>query len=341
MKNLSLVNKIVFLLNNIIALLFLASFAIPYITPKSFPLLSILSLAVPLLIFIHVGFVAYWVIMGFKKQLLLSALCLLLAVGFSYFPYKFKERKVISGNSFSVMSFNVRIFNRYEWIKDEELPMKIVRLIQQQDPDILALQEYSPNGEISSQFAYSYEEVQGGRSPYGMSIFSQYPILNTGSLDFDDSANNAIFIDVLKGNDTLRVYNVHLESLGVKPDSLHLSGINEKDSRKLLNRLTSAFKKQQDQVEKFSQHKMTCRYPIILCGDLNNTFYSWAYRNLKGDLNDSFVEAGKGFGKTYSFNGYPLRIDFILSDPKFKINEHRNFEVGLSDHEPVLSRLSN
>lgn len=340
MKNLSLVNKVVYFLNNIIALLFLASFAIPYITPRSFPLLSILSLAVPLLIFIHVGFALYWMLLGFKKQFLLSSLCLLLAVGFSYFPYKFKEQRVISGNSFSVMSFNVRLFNRYQWINDEEVPDKIAGLIEDQNPDILALQEYAPLEDISSQFGYSYEEVEGGRSPYGMSIFSRYPILNRGSLDFENSGNNAIFIDILKNNDTLRVYNVHLESLGIKPDSLHLSGINEKDSKKLLNRLTSAFKKQQDQVEKFTQHKLSCPYPIILCGDLNNTFYSWAYRNLKGELKDSFVEAGKGFGKTYSFNGYPLRIDFILSDPKFKINEHRNFEVRLSDHEPLLTRLS-
>lgn len=340
MKNLSLVNKVIFLLNNIIALLFLASFAIPYIPPRSFPLLSILSLAVPLLIFILIGFALYWILTGLKRQFILSFLCLLLAVGFSYFPYKFKEHKVISGNSFSVMSFNVRLMNRYKWIDDEEVPEKIARLIEEQNPDILALQEYAPFENISSEFDYKYEELEGGRSPHGMSILSQYPILNSGSLDFENSDNNAIFVDILKNDDTLRIYNVHLESLGVKADSLHLSDINEKDSRKLLKRLTGAFKKQQDQVEKFDAHRTSCRYPIIICGDFNNTFYSWAYTNLKGGLNDSFVEAGKGFGKTYSLNGYPLRIDFILPDSKFKINEHVNFEVRLSDHEPILARLS-
>ena len=85
---------------------------------------------------------------------------------------------------------------------------------------------------------------------------------------------------------------------------------------------------------------MNCPYPIVLCGDFNNTNYSWAYRNLRNDLNDSFVEAGKGFGKTYSFNGYPLRIDFILPDSRYKVNEHRNFDIKLSDHEPILVRLS-
>jgi endonuclease/exonuclease/phosphatase family metal-dependent hydrolase len=339
-KNLSPLNKLVFLLNNLFAILFLASFAIPYIPPQKFPLLSILSLAVPLMIFIHLGFLVYWVLMGFKRQLFLSLLCLLLALGFSYFPYKFKENRVISGNSSLVMSFNVRLFNRYDWIRDKDVPGQISRFIEEQDPDILSMQEYAPLPGVSDQFDYKYEHIEGDRSPYGMGIFTKYPIINRGSLDFDNSANNAIFVDILKNDDTLRVYNVHLESLGVKPDSLHISGISEKDSRKLIKRLTSAFIKQQAQVEKIIEHRGNCPYPVIMCGDFNNTFYSWAYRNLKDGLSDSFVFAGKGFGKTYSFNGYPLRIDFILADPMFRINEHRNYEIRLSDHEPVSTRLS-
>ena len=29
----------------------------------------------------------------------------------------------------------------------------------------------------------------------------------------------------------------------------------------------------------------------IVCGDFNNTAYSWAYRKIKGDLNDTFLVA--------------------------------------------------
>lgn len=340
MKDLNPLHKLVFFLNNIFALLFLASFAIPYITPESIPLLSVMSLAVPLIVFIHIGFVLYWWLVGFKRQFLLSFFCLLLAVGFSYFPYKFKDRTVVSGNSISVMSYNVRIFNRYDWIKDPEVPEKIIRFIHENNPDILALQEYAPREATVSGYDYKFEEVKGLRSTYGMSIFSKYPIVRTGNLDFENSTNNAIFIDVVMSNDTVRIYNVHLESFGIKTDSLNISGINEKDSRRLINRLKSSFVKQQAQVEKLKEHQFSCPYPIILCGDFNNTQYSWAYRNLKLDLKDSFVQAGKGFGKTYPFNGYPLRIDFVLSDSRFKVNEHRNFEIGLSDHEPILVKLS-
>ena len=160
MKDLKPLHKLIFFLNNIFALLFLASFVIPYVTPESFPLLSVLSLAVPLIVFIHIGFVLYWWLVGFKRQFLLSFLCLLLAVGFSYFPYKFKDHTVVSGNSISVMSYNVRIFNRYDWIEDPEVPNRISRFVRDHDPDILALQEYAPLKEIASEYDYKYEEVK-------------------------------------------------------------------------------------------------------------------------------------------------------------------------------------
>lgn len=339
MKNLSFLNKLVFFVNNILALLFFASLTIPYISPKSFPLLSILSLAVPFLLFAHILFIIYWILAGMKKQFLLSFLCILLAIGLSFFPYKFKDKKVISGNSFKVMNYNVRLFNRYNWIATEEVPEHISKFIAEQDPDIINFQEYYQNQKIALDYTYSYEKLNGGDRGTGLAIFSKYPIVNQGSLDFENSGNNAIFIDVIRNSDTLRIYNVHLESFHIKPDSLDLN-LDEKQSKKLVSRLKKSFTKQQEQVEKFLLHSEACPHKMIISGDFNNTAFSWAYFQLKGDLNDSFLEAGKGFGKTYSFNRYPLRIDFIFSDTKFKINEHLNFEIGLSDHEPIMARLS-
>ena len=339
MKNLSFLNKIVFFINNLLALLFFASLTIPYIAPKSFPLLSILSLAVPLLLFAHVLFIIYWLLVGLKKQFLLSFFCLILAIGLSFFPYKFKEKTVVSGGSFAVMNYNVHLFNKYQWIASEEIPSQISQFIKKQDPDIITFQEYYTNEEVSLDYDYSYKKLNGGKRGVGLAIFSKYRIVNKGSLDFENSNNNAIFIDVIRNNDTLRIYNVHLESFGIKPDSVDLN-LDEKQSKKLIFRLKKAFSKQQEQVEKFLEHKNTCRHKTIISGDFNNTAFSWAYSKLKSELNDTFIESGKGFGKTYSFNTYPLRIDFILSDPHFKVNQHINYEVGLSDHEPVMARLS-
>ena len=321
------------------ALLFFASLTLPYVPPKSFPLLSIMSLAVPLLLFAHVLFIIYWLLSGIKKQFLLSFLSILVAIGLSFFPYKFNAREVVSGSSFGVMNFNVRLFNKYEWITSDKIPDEISDFIKKEAPEIVTLQEYANNNDFSISYPYQYKKLNRGKKGTGLAIFSKFRIVNQGSLDFENSNNNAIFIDILRSDDTIRVYNVHLESFGIKPDSVDLN-LDETRSRKLIYRLKNSFTKQQDQVEKFLEHRKTCHYKTIISGDFNNTAFSWAYRKLKGDLNDSFIEAGQGFGKTYPFNNYPLRIDFILSDKKFKVNQHKNFEIKLSDHEPVMARFS-
>jgi endonuclease/exonuclease/phosphatase family metal-dependent hydrolase len=340
LKNLSFLNKIIFLINNIFALLFVASFVLPYVSPRSFPLLSILSLTVPLLIFIHILFIVYWWIVGVKKQFFLSVFCILLAISFSYFPYKFSGKDVISGDSFTVMNFNVRLFNRYNWIDDKNIPSKISDFIDQNEPDILAIQEFYPSQDLNINLPYKYIEYKGDKKDFGQVIYSKYKIINKGTLDFDNSSNNAIYIDIIKNSDTIRVYNLHLESLGVKEKNIEEDGLSESGSKKIIHRLETAFIKQQKQVEQFLEHKNNCNYKIIICGDFNNTAYSWAYHHVKGNMKDTFFEAGKGFGKTYSFLKYPLRIDFILADEKFKVNHHQNFDKDLSDHEPILARLS-
>lgn len=339
MKNLSFLNKIIFFANNIVALLFLTSMTLPYISPQSFPLLSIISLAVPLLLFANVAFIVYWLLSGIKKQFLLSFFCILLAIGLSIFPYKFNSKTVVSGGSFAVMTYNVRLFNKYKWIASEEVPAKISSFIKKENPDIIAFQEFKHDKEVDLNYPYVYEKLNGGKRANGLAILSKYRIVNQGSLDFENSNNNAIFIDIIRNNDTIRIYNVHLESFGIRPDSVDLN-IDERKSKRLIYRLKKSFTKQQVQVEKFMEHRNNCPYKIIISGDFNNTAFSWAYLKLKNDLNDTYVEAGKGFGKTYSFNKYPLRIDFILADKKFLVNEHKNYQIELSDHEPVLARLS-
>ncbi len=339
MKNLSLINKIIFLINNIFALLFLASFVIPYISPKSFPLLSVLSLTLPFLIFTHILFILYWWLVGFKKQFLLSSFCILLAISFSFFPYKFKEKVVISGNNIKVMNFNVRLFNRYKWIDDKEIPSKITTFINENNPDIIAFQEYYPTEDLLLKYPYKYIELKGKNNDFGQAIYSKYKIVNKGSLNFKASSNNAIYIDIIKNNDTIRVYNIHLESLGIEAKNVDLGQLDESKSKKLLKRLTTAFVKQQAQVEQFLAHKNSYKYKTIVCGDFNNTAYSWAYHKIKGTLKDTYLEAGKGFGKTYSFNKYPLRIDFILVDKKFNVNAFKSFDLDYSDHEPILATI--
>jgi endonuclease/exonuclease/phosphatase family metal-dependent hydrolase len=110
-------------------------------------------------------------------------------------------------------------------------------------------------------------------------------------------------------------------------------------SENLVKRVGTTFKLQQSQTELFLAHKANCRYKMIVCGDFNNTAYSYIYKEIKGDLQDAFVEAGNGFGRTFNFKFFPIRIDFILADQSFDINAFKTFDVELSDHYPIMANV--
>ena len=48
-----------------------------------------------------------------------------------------------SSATFSVMSYNVRLFNKYKWIDQDSVPQKIESMILKKNPDIICIQEYS------------------------------------------------------------------------------------------------------------------------------------------------------------------------------------------------------
>ncbi len=109
----------------------------------------------------------------------------------------------------------------------------------------------------------------------------------------------------------------------------------------IFKRIGAAFKKQQSQGELMEKHKSECSYPMIICGDLNNSAFSYVYRSIRGTMKDSFEEAGKGFGKSYNFKYYPARIDYIFTDKTIDVRQYQTFSNFVnSDHFPVLTRLS-
>ena len=235
------------------------------------------------------------------------------------------------------MNYNVRLFNLYNWIDEEGVQTKITRFINEIQPDVISFQEYNPHDSIYlPDYGYKFEELSGKRTRYGQAIYSRFPIVNSGSFEFPNTGNNAIYADIVKGTDTIRIYNVHLQSAGI---SAEVGNLAQENSERLFNRLAYTFKTQQTQAESFVSHKESSPYKMIICGDFNNTAYSYVYKLIKGDLIDTFEEAGNGFGRTYDLKYFPLRIDFILADPSFEINHFKTYDIRLSDHYPILAKV--
>ena len=79
MKKLSALNKAVFFINNILALLLLLSALASYIKPSTFSVAPLLSLATPILLLVNIIFVIYWIVFGLKKQFILSLIALIIS----------------------------------------------------------------------------------------------------------------------------------------------------------------------------------------------------------------------------------------------------------------------
>ncbi|WP_340073917.1 endonuclease/exonuclease/phosphatase family protein [Leptobacterium sp. I13] len=318
-------------------MLLLLSYALPYVFPKRFPALSVLSLTVPILIIINFFFLIYW-LLGLKKQFLLSLIILLIGYSHILAFYKFSGKEIaILPEVTTVMSYNVRLFNAYDWSDDKQIDTKIQALIKKENPDIICLQEFYFTYENAfGEYPYKYVRYRAKSQRTGQAIFSKHPIVNEGSLEFPDTGNNAIFIDVVKGKDTIRIYNLHLESLHI---SIERQDLERSDSEKLFKRMGNAFALQQAQAEIFIKHQRKNHYRKVVCGDFNNTQFSNIYRQVKGDMKDSFDEAGSGFGRTLNFEYFPMRIDFILVDEPIEVIAHKTFSEKYSDHYPIKASL--
>jgi vancomycin resistance protein VanJ len=333
-KNLHFFDKIIFFFNVFFALLLLFSYAFPYAFPKQFPLISVLSLLLPVFIIINSCFLLYWII-RWKKQVVLSFFILLLGWPYIDSFFKFIDGDIserLSGH-LSVMTYNVRLFNAYHWTTNTSVDEATVALIREASPDVLCIQEFYAEKENEfADYPYRYIANNVANQKNGQAIFSKVPIINQGSLDFPHTSNNAIYVDVVKDKDTLRIYNLHLQSLKIQPEEEKLT---QENSERLYQRMTSSFAIQQSQVKIFDAHRKGCLYKKIVCGDFNNTQYSNTYKGVKGRMKDSFNEGGYGFERTFNFEYFPIRIDFILVDEKIKVLSHNTYRQNYSDHFPI------
>lgn len=338
MKELSWFNKIVFTINIVLVFLLLIACAVPYISSEKFSFLSFLSLAVPFLVGSNLVFLMYWIIRK-KRQLWLSFFVLIfgyIVLG-TFVSFNFSEEKVLEEN-LSVMSYNVRGFNKNRELDNPSVFEDVKSLIDKEDPDIICFQEvgYLRRKEYTK-YPYKFLKYINNPGKVLLGIFSKYPIVKSDLIDFPETSNNAAYADILYKKDTIRIYNLHLQSLKINPDPQILQ---KEPSDKLFKRLTKSFQKQQKQAKIIKKHCESTPYKKILCGDFNNTQFSSTYYTIKGDMQDTFVAKGSGYGTTYNFLSIPIRIDFILADQAFEVKVHKNYDDKLSDHYPVMASFA-
>jgi endonuclease/exonuclease/phosphatase family metal-dependent hydrolase len=259
--------------------------------------------------------------------------------------------------SLKLLSYNVRLFDYYNWLNTKSAHEDILTFIQKEKADLICLQEFFTieNSALSEDslkrllhlnpyiHIYYTNVAANGRS-LGIATYSSYPIINKGVIGFKDTRNASIYSDIRIDDDTIRIYNCHLQSTQLQKENYHLfdSIIFNYSSRRLTeikdisHRLKDAYIKRARQVEFLSNHIKNSPYPCMVCGDFNDTPVSYTYQKLKGKLKDAYLESGKGIGNTY-FGSFPsFRIDYILHSKSLTTLNFKTKKIKLSDHYPII-----
>jgi endonuclease/exonuclease/phosphatase family metal-dependent hydrolase len=257
------------------------------------------------------------------------------------------QQSTVQQEDISVLSFNAKQFRQRKTY--EEFSFAMIKWAANDSSDIKCFQEYSTNSrwpvldvtkQISERgyqrFTFSAEMHDAEHNP-GLAIFSKFPIIDSGVVwKKYGSINAGIFADVNINGDILRIYNVHLGSMGLqlyqyKRPSNYLSKV-----KRLISRLKYGAEVRSSQIDMLISHVADCPHPFIICGDFNETPYSYNYIKLRKLYKNAFEEAGDGFGFTFNSILFFLRIDHQFYDERFTPIDYKvDRSMKISDHFPT------
>lgn len=372
-----LTKKFFILINLIVAILFLIGcyselFFSGAWWPVGFLTLSLFYLLVVLFIFF-----IFWL---FIKRIWSLIFIVTVVLGFNHitniiplrFSSNFNIKKDLKG--IRIMSWNVAQFDVMRHKENATTYNDMINLVNQYNPDVACFQEMVGGDTLADLntpyykkysffsifefvhrlrmphyfYTYHYKENFMSQQHFGIIIFSKYPIINKQKVSAYPYLYNSTFqyVDIVKDMDTLRVFNIHLQSLRFTPTNLKyienptINKIDIEKSKSLFGKFKSGFLNRQVQAQRVKESITESPYPVVVCGDFNDVPNSYAYEAIGDGLQDAFVKKGSGMGRTFSNIAPTLRIDNIFVDKRYSVNQFVRIPKKLSDHFPILTDIS-
>ena len=326
------------------------------LNPVDYPLLSCGGMVFPVFALANWGFLLFWLIFKWRKIWIpIAGFLLAFQPIRTYLPLN--VRQDVPEGSIKVISYNVCAYGgNYKYSDAFE---RIVDYFMEQDADIVCIQE-----DVDSwrrymfnyyQKIYPYNDttifIQDATSFNGVGIHTRYPIIRKERIPYESRANGSVAYYLKAGNDTLLVINNHLESSHLsKEDRARykdmLRGDMETDTARaesalIIDKLGQAAAKRASGAKAVHRYvEEHSQYPVIVCGDFNDTPISYAHRTMAQGLTDCFVESGRGIGLSYNQKGFWVRIDNILCSSHFTpYNCQVDSKIDFSDHYPMICWL--
>ena len=358
--------RVLIFANTIVVIVFLLSCLAPFLNPQKWWIITFLGLAFPFLLVIVIFFFAGWLIILKPRLALISGIALLLSyksisVFFAFnSPGGFKYKK--EPGSIRVVTWNVARFIELKRNnnKGSVTRLKMMELIKEQDADVLCLQEFHtsvdsayynnivPVQQMGYPFFYFSFDEDGDNHYYSSIIFSRYPIVDSGMIRYPRPTlpDALIHADIKVGEDTLRFYTTHLQSLQLgKKDYDRISKIRSGEdslvanSRSILGKIKKGFTYRSLQANVIDEVLGDSPHPVILCADLNDVPTSYTYFTIRRNMQDAFLKKGFGIGRTFSGLSPTLRIDYIFTDKHFTIKQFNRVVKRYSDHYMLVADL--
>ncbi len=333
----------------VIVLTFL-SYLSPYINPALFRWLAFIGTAFPWLLLANLLLLVLW---GVKLHRFALYHLGMIIFGWQYvsgFVGTNPGRDLAPENAITIITHNLGgLFRGIHHDDDvwDQIYSDYIRFLKDNgNPNILCVQETG--------FKFFRKLAQKMNYPYvldlnrgGTAILSRYPLLRGGQVPFGQPENGSVWADLQIGQRVVRVYNVHLQSNKVTYDTERViddANLKKEETwrgiKKVLRKVGGATSLRAGQAQKLRDLIAASPYPVILCGDFNDTPNSFVYNELAETMTDTFREKGFGLGSTFAGRLPFLRIDYILTDPTVvPYTCHVVRSQTVSDHYPVVATV--
>jgi len=350
----SIIKHLLLIINILVAVCYLFGVVSTFVPPYRMVFLSYFGLIFPLFAVANIFFVIFWAI---RKKWFVFISVALFVFTFSHLnncftiPYKsfFKQK---TEQKIKILSYNISAMRMVRTSQKENF----FKFIAETDADIVCFQEFGyykekdrDNFLAEMKKNYPYRHIwyknQSKTNSWGVATFSKFPIIFKKKIDFDSKYNVSVFSDIVINNDTVRVFNNHLESNKFSMADIkkyqsagdNLSGSELKNISSILSqKLGDAYKIRAVQARILAGEIKKSPYKNIVCGDFNDVPSSYVYHKVKGNLTDLFTATSWGYKYTFYNKGMLVGIDHILIDKSFVpislTIPHKKF----SDHYPVI-----
>lgn len=337
----------------LISLVAVTGYFIRNADPVDHALLPIIGLGMPFLLFFSAAGAGWFFLRRFYILIIFPVIAFTANISYLNGMYQFSG----AGDSYAQDSHMIMTLNT-AWFEDDPgyKLREIADYTEDKGVEILCFQESIPHydyrlremPEILSRFPYRVIPNRNDNTAIqSISIYSIYPIIDWGKIDFNGITNEGLWVDIQINDKVIRVFNVHMQTTDVRNHEGLISQIKDplsiqKAELEMLEKdLHTNFVIRGNQAKLVKSVVDTTSIPTILCGDFNDTPVSFTYNTLKGSrLIDGFKVVGRGWGYTFNrFKGI-LRLDYILSSNDITPLEYYSEKHRWSDHNPVFLRFT-